>query len=460
MAFGRLLVIVSLLLLGATLPAAAAEPASLVLTATAGPADADAPLAVTLTGDDGAPLAGAAVVLERRRDGAWAAVATVVTDTSGRGTAVVRRARDAGDNVFRARYDGDGVHDPARTAPVPSRLVRQPSVVTVGGRDRVVDERAVTLRVRWRTTAGTGVPGPVRLQRRLAGERWETLRTLRTDGRGRATLRVWPRVDSRWRVVAPALDWVRGDRSPVHGVDNLPPGVPVRLPAAAPEPRVDLPRQPRATSPGADPVVTAIPDGVWDDMTGRSWHEGCPVGRSGLRLLRINYWGYDGYRYRGELVAAAGAVDNMARALAAMYAGRYPIRSMVRVDRFGWSERVQGADDHRSMAAGNTSAFNCRWVVNRPGVRSPHSYGRSLDVNTWENPYRSATGLVPNSWWQAHRHPRVAWRSRDHGVVRIMLRHGFRWTYGTGDSQHFDVPSGSGRVVGPAPRACGGHACH
>ena len=70
---------------------------------------------------------------------------------------------------------------------------------------------------------------------------------------------------------------------------------------------------------------------------------------------------------------------------------------MYRVDRFGWSSRSRGGDDYASMAAGNTSAFNCRDVTGRPGVRSPHSWGRSLDVNTWENPYRSAQGIVPNS---------------------------------------------------------------
>ena len=32
------------------------------------------------------------------------------------------------------------------------------------------------------------------------------------------------------------------------------------------------------------------------------------------------------------------------------------IRAMYREDRFGWSRRLQGANDYRSMAAGNTSA--------------------------------------------------------------------------------------------------------
>ena len=135
-------------------------------------------------------------------------------------------------------------------------------------------------------------------------------------------------------------------------------------------------------------------------MTGRTWHRGCPVGRSGLRYLQINYWDYRGYRRRGELVANASAVGKMAGALAEMYRKKLPIRAMYRVDRFGWSSRVRGGDDYRSMAAGNTSAFNCRDVVGRPGVRSPHSYGRSLDLNTWENPYRSrrAPSPTPGGW--------------------------------------------------------------
>ena len=101
---------------------------------------------------------------------------------------------------------------------------------------------------------------------------------------------------------------------------------------------------------------------------------------------------------------------------------------MDRVDRFGWGRRSRGGDDYGSMAAGNTSAFNCRDVTGRPGVRSPHSYGRSLDVNTWENPYRSSHGWTPNGWWAGRSHERVAWRSRTHRVVRIMAGNGLRWT--------------------------------
>ena len=244
--------------------------------------------------------------------------------------------------------------------------------------------------MRWRTRNGLPVAGRVELWRRDQGRGWKRFRKVRTDDEGQVAIAVSPRVDTKWRVRAPLLEWVRADRSPIHRIDNLPPAYPSRC--RGPRPRINLPDQPRAKGDGANATVTRIPDGVWNQMTGRSWHQGCPVGRSGLRLLRINYWAFDGYRHRGELVAHADAVDNMRGALTAMYDRKLPIRAMYRVDRFGWSRRLHGADDYRSMAAGNTSAFNCRDVVGRPGVRSPHTYGRALALNTWETRTTPPTG--------------------------------------------------------------------
>ena len=71
-------------------------------------------------------------------------------------------------------------------------------------------------------------------------------------------------------------------------------------------------------------------------------------------------------------------------------------------------------------------------------MRSPHSYGRSIDINPGENPYQSRDGWVPNTWWVSRSHPRIAWRSTSHRMVEIFRNHGFRWTYGRFDAHHFD----------------------
>jgi 5-hydroxyisourate hydrolase-like protein (transthyretin family) len=431
-------------------------PTALTMTGERGHADDEVPLQIDLVqSQDGAPVAGATVVVERRAGQDWPQLGEVVTDEAGHAELPVTLRRTARDNVFRARYDGDALHAGSVAGPLAVTLVRRASRLTVGGPATVIDEQRVEVRVRWTAGGGEPVAGAVRISRKVPGGDWKRFRTVRTGDDGRAAILIRPRTDTRWRGQAARLDWVEGDRSGVHRVDNLPPGRPVVLPAGAPRPRIQLPAQPRAVGAGPNASVSRVPDRVWAQMTGATWHAGCPVGRTQLRLARINYWDYSGYRRRGEFVAHADAVGAIVGALAEMYTQGLPLRSLYRVDRFGWSSRLRGGDDHASMAAGNTSVFNCRDVVNRPGVRSPHSYGRAIDVNTWENPYRSARGTVPNTWWQSRSHPRVAWRSASHRVVAIMGRHGLRWTYGLGDTQHFDARAGNGRYGVISPE-CGG----
>ena len=47
-----------------------------------------------------------------------------------------------------------------------------------------------------------------------------------------------------------------------------------------------------------------------------------------------------------------------------------------------------GGSDNRSMAADNTSGFNCRYAV-AAGAKhwSAHAYGEAIDVDPLENPY-------------------------------------------------------------------------
>lgn len=122
-------------------------------------------------------------------------------------------------------------------------------------------------------------------------------------------------------------------------------------------------------------------------MTGVSWHRGCPVGFAGLRLLSVSHWGFDGRVHRGRLVVNRDSAKGILEAMRKLYRLRYPIRQMRLVDAYG-------ADDHRSMAADNTSAFNCRTVAGSPGVWSEHAYGRAIDVNPIENPYVTESGYV------------------------------------------------------------------
>ncbi|HEU4944930.1 MAG TPA: M15 family metallopeptidase [Solirubrobacterales bacterium] len=142
-----------------------------------------------------------------------------------------------------------------------------------------------------------------------------------------------------------------------------------------------------AEAPAFRGTVERIDTGTRARMTGVSWHRGCPVGFAGLRLLTVSHWGFDGRTHRGRLVVNRDAAAAMLETMHSLYRLRFPIRQMRLVDAYG-------ADDHRSMAADNTSAFNCRFVAGSDGVWSEHAYGRALDLNPLENPYVTESGYV------------------------------------------------------------------
>jgi hypothetical protein len=74
---------------------------------------------------------------------------------------------------------------------------------------------------------------------------------------------------------------------------------------------------------------------------------------------------------------------------ARLYAERFPIRQMQPEDAFG-------GRDPASMAADNTSGFNCRDAV-APGAPqwSVHAFGEAIDVNPVENPYLEGGAAQP-----------------------------------------------------------------
>jgi len=116
-----------------------------------------------------------------------------------------------------------------------------------------------------------------------------------------------------------------------------------------------------------------------------SWREGCPVGLDQLRLITLNHWSYQGQVATGELVVHADWAEEIVTVFERLFDERFPIQRMELVD-------VHQGDDNLSMAANNTSAFNCREVAFRPGVWSNHATGTAIDINPLVNPYVSRSG--------------------------------------------------------------------
>jgi D-alanyl-D-alanine carboxypeptidase len=175
-------------------------------------------------------------------------------------------------------------------------------------------------------------------------------------------------------------------------------------------------------------------------MTGVSWRPSCPVGLSDLRLLRVAHWGFDGDVRHGRLVVHRDQARPIMGVMRRLYRLRFPLRRMRLVDAYG-------ADDRRSMAADNTSAFNCRTVAGTSRW-SEHAYGRAIDVNPIENPYVTASGYVspPAGARFARRNQSV--RGLIHGdgpVVRAFAAVGWEWGGDwpwPKDYQHFSATGG------------------
>jgi D-alanyl-D-alanine carboxypeptidase len=287
-----------------------------------------------------------------------------------------------------------------------------------------------------------GAPVVLQQQSTDTAGAWLTLATGVTDANGRLAATVAPWASTHYRLVFAGS---AGTFSPVTGdaatTVTVAPGALVRYPAGVPQPRSTLAPLARADAPTAHAVITAIPDAVWNSMVGVSWTAGCPVGRAQLAYIRVNYYGFDGNRYRGELVVSRKYAPVVAAIFTRLHDARFPIRSMRRPDAFGKSAHgLPGANDYASMAADNTYGFNCRYVVGKEKqkVRSPHSWGFAIDLNTWENPDRSATGTYPDPWFASHR-TAYAGVITASGVIRALFAHyGLGWGGTFGDYQHFD----------------------
>jgi hypothetical protein len=120
-------------------------------------------------------------------------------------------------------------------------------------------------------------------------------------------------------------------------------------------------------------------------LGGQFWHVGCPLPLSGLRLLTVSYWDFEGNVNKGELVVNRRAAAPLAKVFRQLYRLRFPIRHMRFADAYGPS-RSQPADRDIS------GSFECRRAVPSPcgsgtGNWSQHAFGLAVDLNPIENPY-------------------------------------------------------------------------
>jgi hypothetical protein len=184
----------------------------------------------------------------------------------------------------------------------------------------------------------------------------------------------------------------------------------------------------------APPFSATVMPVRWSELR-FSYRAGCPVGPRDLRTVRLGYWGFDGRAHVGRLVVNRRVTGEVVTVFRRLYAARFPIRRMTPVSAY------RGSDD-ASMAADNTSAFNCRFVG---GTKrwSMHAYGEAIDLNPVENPYVQGGRVSPPAGRRYLSRTYRPGMAVEGGVAveafdAVGWKWGGRWT-GSRDYQHFST---------------------
>ncbi|HZD80440.1 MAG TPA: M15 family metallopeptidase [Actinomycetota bacterium] len=147
-------------------------------------------------------------------------------------------------------------------------------------------------------------------------------------------------------------------------------------------------------------AISRLPPELAAEMRGTTWHPGCPVPLSSLRLLSLRYWGFDGRVHEGPLVVDAAVAQPIVGVFRRLFRARFPIRRLHLAARYRPGH--EDPNDRRDW----TAAFNCRPVVTPAGagpIISQHAFGLAIDINPIQNPYVAADGFVRNHIARAYR---------------------------------------------------------
>jgi len=176
-------------------------------------------------------------------------------------------------------------------------------------------------------------------------------------------------------------------------------------------------------------------------MTGSSHDPAtCPVPFADLRRLELSYVGFDGRARTGVMVVHRDVARDVVSIFERLYDARFRIQQMRLVD-------VYDGDDDASMAANNTSAYNCRTVAGTDTF-SDHAYGKAIDINPAQNPYVRGSIVQPPRGGRFVDVDRSPGASTGRGVIgsddvvtRTFARAGWSWggDFSDPDFQHFST---------------------
>ena len=190
---------------------------------------------------------------------------------------------------------------------------------------------------------------------------------------------------------------------------------------------------PPTTAPAPPPYPASI-DTVTAADLGASWHDGCPVAPSQLRMLTLTFIGFDGDEHSGQVVVNADVAKNVVEAFRQMYVARFPIRKMKPIFTQAEYDDYETPDD-------NSTGFSCRNAVNDSGTASwsEHAFGRAIDINPIENPYIEGDRIIPSAGaaYTDRSDVRPGMATPNSAIVKAFRSVGWGWGASFQDYQHF-----------------------
>ena len=177
-----------------------------------------------------------------------------------------------------------------------------------------------------------------------------------------------------------------------------------------------------------------LPESIIEKINGRSYRENHDIGLDELAYLQMLYVDFHGMTQKGEMIVHYSLAKEVLEIFCELFKSGYQIEKMRLVDEYG-------ADDERSMADNNSSAFNYR-VVADTDIVSMHAYGRAIDINPLINPYIVGEKVMPENGMKYADRTKKFPHKIDHDDLCYKLFKSRGWTWGGDwktqkDYQHF-----------------------
>jgi hypothetical protein len=179
-----------------------------------------------------------------------------------------------------------------------------------------------------------------------------------------------------------------------------------------------------------------LPKIILKRIVGNSWKDDCPVPLEDFAYVQVVHWNFDGGLSLGELIYHKNLAIEIIDIFKELYEEQFPVERMVLIDNYD-------ADDELSMDDNNSSAFCSRAITGKPGVFSMHSYGGTIDINPFLNPYVKEETILPSGAGQyLDRSQNIPGMIKEKGLCyRIFIKRGYTWGgewSSLKDYQHFE----------------------